>query len=77
MVSGQCPDAREGNASLEASSELGLELFPWVVPELLLVQNNTRLLLKVQSLGSGAPGNWPILPDTAHLPSGGLPSGGC
>lgn len=56
MVSGQCPDAREGSASLEASSELGFELFPWVVPELLLVQSNTRLLLKAQSLGSGTPG---------------------
>lgn len=56
MVSGQCSEAREGSASLEASSKLDLELFPWVVPELLLVQNNTQLLLKAQSLGSGAGG---------------------
>lgn len=76
MVSGQCPDAREGNASLEASSELGLELFPWVVPELLLVQNNTRLLLKVQSLGSGARGTGLSFPtQRISLPAGSLLEG--
>ena len=41
-VWGQYADAREDSPSLEASREMGLELFPWVAPESLLLGQNSR-----------------------------------